>query len=213
MLFLFVGMFLILGVSLVVAQGQGIHEPGTGLNDSELRDAGQGTGQGLEDGALGVGVGVRIRAGEYTGEKGERIMVQEKKNKQLRLEIDGVGVDCDCNLTQERVQNKTKLKVKLNNGRNAEVKIMPNTASEKALERLRLKNCVEADGCMIELKEVGSGEKVKLAYEVERERDSRVFGLFKARMEVRAQVDAESGEVIRVDKPWWAFLASEPSEE
>jgi hypothetical protein len=31
-------------------------------------------------------------------------------------------------------------------------------------------------------------------------------------MQVRAQVDAENGEVIRTNKPWWAFLASEPEE-
>jgi len=32
-------------------------------------------------------------------------------------------------------------------------------------------------------------------------------------MNVEAQVDAETGEIIRVKKPWWAFLASEPAEE
>ena len=31
-------------------------------------------------------------------------------------------------------------------------------------------------------------------------------------MDVEAQVDAESGEVIQTKKPWWAFLASEPVE-
>ncbi len=211
MLFLFVGMFLVLGVSLVVAEGNGSGESDNGSEGNGSDDSGQGLVEDSDE--YYADFGMRIRAGEYTGERGERIMIQEKENKQLRLEVGGVGVDCDCNLTQERVQNKTKLKVKLNNGRNAEVKVMPNVASEKALERLRLKNCVETEGCMIELKEVGSGENSRLAYEVERERDSRVFGLFKARMKVRAQVDAESGEVIKVGKPWWAFLASEPKEE
>jgi len=32
-------------------------------------------------------------------------------------------------------------------------------------------------------------------------------------MDVSAQIDAETGEIIRVKKPWWAFLASEPEEE
>jgi len=36
--------------------------------------------------------------------------------------------------------------------------------------------------------------------------------MFKTKMKVRAQVSAESGEVIRVHKPWWAFLASETDE-
>ena len=28
-----------------------------------------------------------------------------------------------------------------------------------------------------------------------------------------SQVDAESGDVIKVKKPWWAFIATEPAEE
>lgn len=84
---------------------------------------------------------------------------------------------------------------------------------ERALERLRLKVCSEEQECTIELKEVGSGEQAKIAYELKTQRQSKVLGLFKAQMQVQAQVDAENGEVIKVKKPWWAFLASEPSEE
>lgn len=31
-------------------------------------------------------------------------------------------------------------------------------------------------------------------------------------MQVQAQVNAESGEIIIVNKPWWTFLAIEPEE-
>jgi len=141
------------------------------------------------------------------------IEVPEKGLNKKRLRVKNVSVDCECNITQERFQNKTKLKVKLKNGRNAEIKVMPNTASETALRRLRLKNCVEAEGCRIELKEVGKGNKSRLAYEMKTQKKAKVFGLFKARMNVRAQVDAETGEIVRVNKPWWAFLASESDEE
>ncbi|MBW3003808.1 hypothetical protein KY328_03670 [Candidatus Woesearchaeota archaeon] len=38
--------------SMAIAQGpQGIHDPGTGIEQPELKEAGQGTGQGLEQGA------------------------------------------------------------------------------------------------------------------------------------------------------------------
>jgi len=116
-------------------------------------------------------------------------------------------------MKQETVQNKTKLSATLSNGKNAEIKVMPNTASEKALERVRLKVCSEENECKIELKETGSGEQTKLAYELKTQRQSKVFGLFKAKMQVQVQVNAENGEVIKVKKPWWAFLASEPAEE
>ncbi len=32
-------------------------------------------------------------------------------------------------------------------------------------------------------------------------------------MQVQAQFNAESGEIIIVKKPWWAFLAIEPEED
>lgn len=150
---------------------------------------------------------------DFEDEDGQEIRIQKQTNNQYRLEAGGVNADCDCNLTQERVQNKTKIKVNLGNGRNAEIKIMPNTASETALARLRLKVCTEERNCTLQLKEVGEGNKTRAVYELRTMRESKVFGLFKAQMQVQAQIDAENGEVVKVKKPWWAFLASEASEE
>ena len=87
---------------------------------------------------------------------------------------------------------------------------MPDVASETALQRLRLRNCDE--NCSIELREVGVGGQARMVYETKTQRNSRVFGLFGARMDVQAQVDAETGELVYVNKSWWAFLASEPEE-
>ena len=42
-----IGMTCILMSSLMLVAGQ-LHEPGTGIENPELREAGQGTGQGLE---------------------------------------------------------------------------------------------------------------------------------------------------------------------
>lgn len=39
---------LLLLTSFVVAQGQGVHDPGTGIENPEIKDAGQGSGQGLQ---------------------------------------------------------------------------------------------------------------------------------------------------------------------
>jgi len=199
-LFLLVGIFLI---SFVVAEGQG-----TGQGD--------GTGDQNPDAIIQQTQDqnrVQVQDGTHVGEGGQQMMIQKKANNQIQLKVNGVSANCGLNLTQKQVQNKTRLETKLSNGRNAEIKIMPNTASETALQRLRLKNCVEEEGCNIELKEVGQGQQAKLAYEMKTQRQSKVLGLFRARMQVQAQVDAESGEIVRVKKPWWAFLASEPAEE
>ena len=209
---LLLGMFL---VGFVVADA--VHEQGVGTSNSEINETGQGLkvdthNQGEE---TALQIKQKVMAGNYIGEDGQQMKVQQQSNNRIRLEVGGVGADCDLDLdlTQKQVQNKTVLETKLSNGKNAEIKIMPNTASETALQRLRIKNCVEEDGCSIELKEVGQGEQTKLAYEMKTQRQSKILGLFNARMQVQAQVDAETGEIISVKKPWWAFLASEPAEE
>lgn len=154
----------------------------------------------------------QVQDGTHMSEGGQMLKIQTQANNQIRLEVEGISANCNCEIIQEKVQNKTKLQAKLSNGKNAEIKIMPNTASEKALEQLRLRVCSQENNCSIELKEVGSGEKAKLAYEIKTQRQSRVLGLFKAKMQVQAQIDAENGQVIKTNKPWWAFLATEPEE-
>jgi hypothetical protein len=113
-----------------------------------------------------------------------------------------------------RSEIRDELRVKLSNGRKANLKILPIVARERALERLRLKVCNEDNECEIELKEVGEGEgnKTRVAYELQIQRHHKLLGLFRIKARNRVRVDAETGEVIHVKKPWWAFLASEEDE-
>ena len=104
---------------------------------------------------------------------------------------------------------ESKLTMQTSNGRNAEIKIMPDTASEKAIERLKLKVCSEENNCTIQLKEVGKDSKYFVAYEIDANNEVKILGMFKKKMKVQAQIDAETGEVILIKKPWWSFLAKE----
>jgi hypothetical protein len=170
--------------------------------------AAQGDGQGnLIASNVNAQVQSRVQAGNYENSEGQQMQIRNENG--LHLKVEGVEASASLNMTQEQVQNKTMLKTQLSNGKNAEIKIMPNTASETAIERLQLKVCNAENNCSIELKEVGNGENVKAAYEVKVQKEARVLGMFKTKMQVQAQVDAETGEVIQTRKPWWAFLASE----
>jgi len=152
-----------------------------------------------------------LQPGNYQVSGGKGINIQQQANRMV-IQAGGISVDCPlCSeMTQERLQNGTQFYAKLSNGRNAEIKIMPDTASQTALQRLNLRNCT--DDCSIELKEANVGDQVRAVYNFQAQRNSKVFGIFNARMQVQAQVDAETGEVIQVNKPWWAFLAVEPEE-
>lgn len=110
------------------------------------------------------------------------------------------------NLIVSNGTNGESLRVTMSNGRFATIKIMPETASAVAIAHMEA-HC-EQNNCTVELKEVGRGNNTRVAYEVEAEKNARVLGIFKGKMKVRAYVDAETGEVISVNRPWWAFLAA-----
>lgn len=123
-----------------------------------------------------------------------------KKDKQARTML---------NLTEDA---ELGLQARLSNGQNAQIKIMPETASEKALTRLRLKNCNESRNCTIELKEVGDKNQTRAAYEIKAEKTFRIFGLFKNQETISTEIDAETGDEIQTRRPWWSFLATESEE-
>jgi len=121
----------ILLVGFVVAQGEGANGIGQGVGVDSGNDFGVGSA---------VSVAARVMAGNYVGEGGQMMMIQKKTNNRVQLRVNDISADCGLNLTQKQVKNKTKLEAKLSNGRNAEVKIMPDVASVRALERLRMRN-------------------------------------------------------------------------
>lgn len=123
-----------------------------------------------------------------------------------------VNASTELELVQESENNKTKLKAKLSDGRLSEIKILPDDASKRALKRFKLKTCSEENNCTIILKEIRKGARASAVYDVQLERHSRILGIFKKKMKVGVEIDSENGEILKVKKPWWAFLATEPEE-
>ena len=156
-----------------------------------------------------------------------REMSLEHVENHYELRFGNYSINCaNCNLTQARVMTMNQslngsvngsmgengsgqfIRATLSNGKNADIKIMPDKASEVALNRLRLRVCNETTNCSIELKEVGEGNQTRLAYNVDANATAKVFGIFKAKANVATQVDAETGDVISTKRPWWSFMAS-----
>ena len=217
LLFLFVSLMtisLVLGAQGDVETGQ----QGTDATDigSNIPQIGQGTGngtqsnietqtqnQGAETNLQNQGQ-VRVRSGNYESSNGAQMQIQTENG--FKLKVGNAEAQSSLEITQEQDLTGTVLKTQLSNGKNAEIKVMPDAAFKTALAKLDTK----CEGtCTMELKEVGNGEQVKVAYEIKTQKQSRVLGLFKAQMKVQAQIDAETGEIIQSKKPWWAFLASE----
>lgn len=180
---------------------------------AEQGQAGDGIGQAVDQAVqAGQAVMAKIKAGNYMDQEGKGFSVEAGEGEKLKLRVMNITAHLGLNITPEQVQDKVRLMTQLSNGRNAEIKIMPDAASETALQRLRLKVCSSENNCTITLKEVGTGNQTRAAYEIQVERHARILGLFQTKMQVRSQVDAENGEVLSVGKPWWSFLATETEE-
>ncbi len=149
----------------------------------------------------------RIQEKEEVILEKKNITLKRIDNKILEIKEKESVIKTRLNLTSEG--NGSQIRIMLSNGRNAEIKIMPEVAAERALEKLRLKNCNESRNCTIELKQVGEGNKTQAIYEARVQKEFRLFGFIKRNREVLTQIDAETGEEIQTRRPWWSFLASE----
>ena len=87
---------------------------------------------------------------------------------------------------------------------------MPDKASEIALEVLRAK------GITLELKEVGREEdgELEVVYFAEVDEIGRFLGLIEVDFVSDIVIDAETGEVRDLNRPWWVFLivSAEPEQ-
>lgn len=124
--------------------------------------------------------------------KGESIIKIEKISEDsISIEEEGTSIKTSKKLIIE----EKKLFMETIKGKK-EIKVMPSTASETAINQLKLKYAE------IELKEVG-----KPIYEITGKKEVKIFGLFKKEMLVKTQIDAETGNIEKTKKPWWSFLA------
>jgi len=156
-----------------------------------------GTNLKLREGKCGEGCSFKMGS--------SNVMINELSGGKMGIAAEDVSAATGLNLTVEEIDGKIMLRAYLSNGRWALVKYLPDKASDKAAETLGEK-CAERN-CTLELKEVKVGGKEKLAYEVKTSRDAKTLMFIKSKLPLTAQVDAESGQVISVKKPWWAFLA------
>lgn len=99
-------------------------------------------------------------------------------------------------------------RITLQNGTYASIKIMPEKASQTAIDKLKIHNCNESDNCSIQLKEVGEVNKTRAVYEVKVKKHIKIFGLFKRDIDVSSEIDATTGDVVATHRPWYDYLST-----
>ncbi|MBP7708258.1 hypothetical protein KA107_01120 [Candidatus Pacearchaeota archaeon] len=95
--------------------------------------------------------------------------------------------------------------VNLSNGQIASIQIN----SEQARQNVEARIGRSCDNCSVELVEIVVKGETRASFQVTEDKPSRFLGIFKTHIKTTSNVDAETGAIISVNKPWWAFLAVE----
>lgn len=125
----------------------------------------------------------------------QRIRIEQRTQEEATIEEEGVNV-------------RTRLQVNIDgngiilvneDGEEYRIKIMPVTASEKAIEALS-KNFDK-----IQLREV----KGKIVYSAETVKKYKILGFIKASGKASVDIDALTGEIVRTKKPWYSGISTD----
>jgi len=138
----------------------------------------------------------------------ERIVIVERDEdgikKRIKIKrVDGTGefeVETELEIDDEFEGNESDLMALTSDGKKHRIKILPDRASEIAIERLKSKNFT------IELKEILHKNIPRVVYNIETNKNGKFLGVFKLKVKIEGEIDSETGEVLNINKPWWAFL-------
>lgn len=146
------------------------------------------------------------------------IEYQEKGKTKRKFKLEGdtdeydieVEVEDDIEIEDKVVDGKTKFRARLSNGNFSNIEFMPNHIREMILKRLRLRN---QTNMTIRLQEKVHKNIPRVVYNVQTNENGRFLGIFKIAIRVNAEVDPETGEVLEIKRPWWAFLVTPQTDD
>ena len=156
----------------------------------------------VEDGRIKIEI--RRTITDENGNKVEvKIKIEERADGKKVVMIEGkeeFDVETELKIETDFENNESDLEVTTSDGVRHKVIVLPDRASEVAIEKLKSKNFT------VELKEVTERNIPRVVYNIEANKHGRFLGVFKLKVRVEGQIDPETGEIIGVSKPWWAFL-------
>ena len=125
--------------------------------------------------------------------------VQETKNS---IEVKGFLVTTKLSVKEEIKNGATIIKSQLSTGAEQDIIVMPDEAHQIALD------AIKAQGISIELTERAEEGVLTSVFMAESVKQGKLFGLFNINVDLQALINPITGELIEVNKPWWAFLVA-----
>ena len=131
--------------------------------------------------------------------KGQTTLNIERVQSQLQFSEENNGVNVTLQNSMELILQNGKVYANMTlNGTGKEITVMPS----QAISAVNATNQSVWNMTLI-------SENNEFKYEIQEEKMVRLFGLFSVNMSVSSRVNAETGSVEAVNKPWWSFLTVE----
>lgn len=129
---------------------------------------------------------------------GREMTIRTGKSGNTIVQVKGVNMSTQVTL----YKSDGKVYGVFKNNETKIVKVLPDGVKEKIRQRIRAK----LENHNITLDENGT-------YQVQAQKKARLFFLIPVREKVRAQINSETGDIIKIRNPWWGFLARDVKED
>ncbi len=116
------------------------------------------------------------------------------------VEVKGIEVTTKLSIREETRGNQTRLKVQLSTGAEQNITVLPDEAMVIALNELK------AGGIIIELSEFVDDNSRKVVFSAKTTKPGKFLGVFNTQIDLETLIDTQTGEIIKTNRPWWAFL-------
>jgi len=144
---------------------------------------------------------------EFINEDGKRVTIKTKTKiedgkevVEYKIMVKGDEVNSKLEIKEVIEGNETTLKVKTRGDVEQAINYLPDEVAEIA------RAILGSSDLNIFLEEKIHKNVPKVVYNIETNKNGRFLGIFKLKVKVEAQIDPETGELMGVSKPWWAFL-------
>ena len=131
---------------------------------------------------------------------GQREMTIEA-GKSGNIIVQVKGENMTTNVTLYKAEDGKIYRITKNN-ETKRLRLMPDQIKDKIKEKIKSKIHNES----IELDEDGN-------YQVQAQKDAKLFGLFKIKEKVKWEYNSETGELTKTKTSWWGFLAKDVEQE
>jgi hypothetical protein len=121
--------------------------------------------------------------------------ITTENSGQGKVKINDQEIDSDLEIEGEEATDSA--------GNKHQIKITPQELRALIRNRLRIHNDSELK---IQLRERTHNNVPRIVYNIETNENGKFLGIFKMASKATTEVDADTGEVLEVKRPWWVFL-------